>query len=100
MGDFANGRGDAFVHDEQIVVGIEGQMVGIEWSLGLGDGLSKPLGKKPGNGEECRTETEGAEKATTVLRKIELVHGIPFGYSRLLTIKTTNAAKKLPDSRY
>ena len=36
MGDFTDAGSDAFVNDEQIVVGVEREFVGIERAFGLG----------------------------------------------------------------
>ena len=55
VGDLADGRGDAVVDDEQVVVGVERELVRVERPLGLGRGAGQLLGEQPAGGEQAET---------------------------------------------
>src|SRR5262245_10223537 len=71
MRDLADGRGDRVVDDEQVVVGVERQFVGVEWSLGL-RWRADPcqfLGEQTTSREIGRSQREGAQEDTAVGRQ-------------------------------
>ena len=52
MRDFANCRSDSVIDDEEIVVRVERQMIGVERPFGLFWRTDEFLSKGPGNGEQ------------------------------------------------
>ena len=66
--DLADGRRQRVVHDQQIVVRIEREMVGVKWSFGLLRCANEFLGECAGDGEEGEAESAAGEKAAAVER--------------------------------
>jgi hypothetical protein len=64
-GDLADGRRDAVVHDDQVVVGIERELVGIERTLGLLRRARQSLGESPRDREHRRPQGDLPEEITT-----------------------------------
>src|SRR6185437_11774274 len=63
--DLADGRRDFVVDDQQIVVGIERQLVRIKGPFGLRRGQRQLFGEGAASGEASRPEGDSAEKAAS-----------------------------------
>ena len=63
-GDLADRRRDAVVHDDEIVVGIERQLVGIERPLGLLRCARQRLGERARHREQRRPQGHLTEEIT------------------------------------
>ncbi|MFM1944907.1 MAG: hypothetical protein RI897_3889 [Verrucomicrobiota bacterium] len=60
VGDLADGGGEGIVEDEEVVVGIEGEAIGVEGAFCLGWGLGEFIGEGTGDGEPGGGREEGA----------------------------------------
>ena len=52
MGDFAHSRGGAVVDDDEIVIGVEGELIGVEGPFGEGGCPHELFGEQSGGYEE------------------------------------------------
>ncbi len=79
VGDLADGWGEGIVEDEKVVVGIEGEMIGVEGAFRLGGGLGEFIGEGSGDGEPGGGGQEGAMDEGTP-GWIRSVHGEGKGF--------------------
>ena len=66
VGHFTHGRREAVIDDEQVVVGVERQVIGIEWPFGLARRAHQFLGQDAGDGEEGGSEAHLLHETTAV----------------------------------
>jgi hypothetical protein len=79
MSNVANGRGNTAIHDYEVVIRIEREMVGIKWAFSLSWSASELLSKQAWHGKERSTEAELLKKTTTILGSGVSIHVIPSG---------------------
>ena len=75
VGDLAHAGRDPVVDDQQVVVGVEREMVRIIRSLGLRRRPGQRLGKGAGGGEEGGGEAGVPEEGAPGLERKQEVHG-------------------------
>src|SRR5262245_66094152 len=68
--DLADGGRDAVVDDDQVVVGVERELVRVEGALGLRRRAREFVGEGAAEGEEGGRECGAAEKAATVVEML------------------------------
>src|SRR6185369_4665121 len=66
VSDFADGRGEAVIDDDEVIIGVERQFVRVKRAFGLGGRAQELLGEGAGDGEQRRAQTERLQKPTTV----------------------------------
>ena len=64
--DFADRGRERVVHDEQIVVGIEREVIRVKWPFGLRRCVEEFLGECAGDGEEREAKSAPGEEAAAV----------------------------------
>ncbi len=68
VGYLTGRRGERVVDDDQIVVRVQRQMVGIKWAFGLPRRAHQFLGESSGNSEQRGAEGQLAQKAAAAVR--------------------------------
>ena len=66
MGDLTHGRRDRIIDDQQVVIGVEREFVGIKRAFGLGRRAYQFLGKYAGDQQSRRPQTHRLQKPTSV----------------------------------
>src|SRR5262249_48621489 len=74
VGDFADGGREGIVDDDQVVVGVQRQLVGVERSLGLPRSADQLLGERAADREGGRTQSETTQKGTTSRKQKGIAH--------------------------
>lgn len=67
-GDLADSRRGGIVDDDEVVIGIEREFIGVERSFGLAGGFYQFLGEQAGNSKEGGAEGERVEETATAKR--------------------------------
>src|SRR4029079_7144511 len=62
--DFADRGSYRFVNDQQVIVGIQGQLVGIKRPLGLSRSANQLLGKSSASAERGNSQSHTAQEMT------------------------------------
>ena len=95
VGDLADGRSDAVVDDDQVVVGVERQLVGIKWPFFTLRCPRELIGEKPGRGEQRRAERAqedapaGNEKFVSAWERLPSENGVVFVRRRNILKRST-----------
>ena len=74
VGDVTKSRRDAIIDDDEVVIGVERQVVGIERPFRLARRAHEFISEESGNGEKRGSETQAANEAPTILERNLWVH--------------------------